>query len=135
MPHKLIHVAKIFDSNKGWSWLYLRNTGKSGFVWFHQPNETEEATEIRGDNAETAIYNARQQWKDQFFTTLKCGFRFTLPERDEIGSNALFHQMYASYAIMNGVYFDEEVGHQCIVREASSEALNLMKTLQARNAV
>lgn len=129
MPNKLIHVAKIYDAAGGWVWLFLRNTGETGFIWYQQ----EEPTGVHGDNAEEAIRNARRHWKDQFFTTLKCGFRFTLPERDEIGSNALFYHMQASYAIMNGVYYDEELGHQCIVREASAEALDLMKTLQAQN--
>ena len=135
MPNKLIHVAKIFDPAKGWSWLYLRKTADTGLVWFQQISETEEPTEVVGDNTEEAIFNARRRWKEQFFTTLKCGFRFTLPERDEIGTNALFHHMLASYAIMNGVYYDEELGHQCIVREASTEALDIMKTLQMQNRV
>jgi len=129
MPNKLIHIAKIYDAAGCWSWLFLRNTGETGFIWYRQ----DEPTGVRGDNAEEAIRNARRYWKDQFFTTLKCGFRFTLPGRDEIGSNALFYHMYASYAVMNGVYYDEELGHQCIVREASIEALDLMKTLQAQN--
>lgn len=132
MSNKLIHVAKIFTNE--WTWIYLRHAADTGFVW-HQlgSNGAEESTQIGGDNAEEAIFRARRHWKEQFFTTLKCGFRFTLPERDEIGSKALFHHMHASYAIMNGVYYDEELGHQCIVRDASTEALDLMKILQAQN--
>ncbi len=131
MPNKLVHIAKVLDPSRGWQWIHLRNTGETGFIWYRQ--NPEEPTSIKGDNAEEAIANARRQWKEQFFTTLKCGFRFTLPERDEIGTNALFHHMHASYAIMNGVYYDDELGHQCIVREASTEALDMMKRLQAEN--
>ena len=130
MPNHLIHVAKIFDSALGWTWLFLRHTGENEFVWFQQSGDAEQITGMRGSNAENAIFLARRHWKEHFFTTLKCGFRFTLPERDEIGSNALFCHMYASYAVMNGVYYDEELGHPCVVRDASNQALDLMKTLQ-----
>jgi len=61
---------------------------------------------------------------------VNCGFRYTLPERDEHGYNALFHQMAASYATSNGVYFDEESGNNCFVNFASEEAKNLLKVLQ-----
>jgi hypothetical protein len=40
--------------------------------------------------------------------------------------------MIASYATSNGVYFDDELGHQCIVREISQQAFDMWKRLEAQ---
>lgn len=128
---RLIHVAEIQEQNKGRCYLFLRQLDSYRFVWFKEisPNEEVE-TVIWGANPEEAIYAARQAWKNELFRTLQCGFRYTLPERDECGSNALFYQMAASYNSMNGVYFEDELGSNCIVHNASIEARNLLKRMQ-----
>ena len=64
---------------------------------------------------------------------MHCGFRYTLPERDEHGLNALFNQMVASYSSSNGVYFEQELGHPCIVQNASIQARLLWKKLKQAN--
>lgn len=127
---KLIHVACIQTSN-GFSYLLLRKIEPNRYVWFKEDRPGQETiTSVEGSNSEEAIRLARQFWKQDFFRTLQCGFRYTLPERDEHGYNALFHQMGASYSSMNGVYFDEELGCNCIVHNASNEARNLWQKLQ-----
>lgn len=128
--NNLMHVARIYTAGGVWRWLYLRKSAQGHYIWTAVDGEGQESdTPISADSAEEAIRLARRHWIDEFFDTLRCGFRFTLPERDEIGSNALFHQMVSSYSTMNGVYLDEELGHQCIVHDASQEALDLWKRL------
>ena len=100
-------------------------------MYKRQGTGVEVPTDISAETSEEALRLAHRQWKGSDFRTLRCGYRFTLPERDEIGSNALFHQMAASYATMNGVYFDDELGHQCIVKDASQEAYDLYKRLSS----
>lgn len=131
---KLIHAAKFFQDRIGWVLLLLRETSDHGYAWFSEtPDQTEMATDVTAENPEEAIRLAVNRWGKQSFRTVRCGYRFTLPERDEIGSNALLHHMIASYTIANGVYFDPELGHQCIVKETSQEALDLWKRLAAQN--
>lgn len=130
----LIHVARIFSAKGEWVSLYLRKTEAGLYVWHEvdlEGNET--VTPVSADSAEEAIRLAHRHWKSSSFTSLRCGTRFTLPERDEIGTDALFHQMVTSYGTMNGVYLDDELGHQCIVHDASQEALTLWKQLKANS--
>lgn len=125
----LIHIAEIAGA-AGKQWLYLRKVDPRKFTWFEQRENKEFATEVTADNIEEAMRLANRAWKDASFRTLICGFRFTLPERDEHGLNALFWQMMASYNSPSGIYFDEELGCNCIVQNASMEARNLWKKLK-----
>ncbi|MDP1879830.1 MAG: hypothetical protein Q8K60_02680 [Parachlamydiaceae bacterium] len=130
MEPKIIHVGKIFSSHQ--SYVLLKKLEPFRYVWFlknHQ-NQEDAQTEIWGGTPEEAIQAGRRFWKHHEFNLLHCGFRYTLPERDEIGTNALFHQMLASYESMTGVYFDEELGSNCIVNLASQEARDFAKSLQ-----
>lgn len=128
---RLIHVAEIQEPKKGKAYLFLRQLDPYRYEWFKEDDPGQEtATAIWGATTEEAIYAARKAWKQALFRTLKCGFRYTLPERDEHGSNALFSQMVASYSSMNGVYFEDELGSNCIVHHASIEACDLWKRLQ-----
>lgn len=127
---KLIHVACIFTQGK-WGYLFLRKDGDGHFAWHqekHPQNET--PTPVSGHTIEEALRLAARQWKNQSFRMLNCGFRYNLPERDEHGINALFHQMVASYSSANGVYYDEELGNNCFVQNASDEAYNLWQRLK-----
>lgn len=130
--NNLIHVAKIRVAGGAHQQLFLRKLDTGRYRWFHVQHDTQEESEssVAADSAEEAIRLAWRQWRQNSFTLLRCGFRFTLPERDEIGGNALFHQMVASYSTMNGIYLDEELGHQCIVHDASTEALLLWASLK-----
>lgn len=122
MQDKLIHVGIIQE--KGVKiYLFLREVAPQHYVWFKE----NEKTEVEATTIEEALRLAARFWKLDYFRTLNCGFRYTLPERDEHGTNALFHQMAASYASSNGIYFDEELGNNCVVYNASQEA----RTLQA----
>jgi hypothetical protein len=129
-PPKLIHVASIQLQNQGRLYLLLRQLAPHRYVWFREDKpEVETETPIWGGTPEEALLAARHAWNLEEFRPLHCGFRYTLPERDEVGTNALFHQMVASYASMNGVYFDEELSANCIVQNASIEARALGKRL------
>lgn len=125
---KLIHVGKIFPQG-GMQWVFLRQISEHLFQWFYAASE-EIATGVTADSVQEAMRLAFRTWKMVYFTTLNCGFRYTLPERDEHGINALFHQMIASLSSPNGIYFDEELGHLCFVQNASIEARDLWKQLQ-----
>jgi hypothetical protein len=129
---KLIHVACIFIQGR-WRHLFLRKATEEHFTWYQelQP-ETEEETPVSGHTIEEALRLAARHWKEQSFRMLHCGFRYTLPERDEHGINALFHQMIASYSSSNGIYYDEELGNNCFVQNASDEAYQLWKRLSKK---
>lgn len=130
---KLIHLAKIILPKKGAYLLLLRKDDPVRYTWYEEYEPTKErSTEIFAPTAEEAIRQAYSNWKEDNFRTINCGFRYTLPERDEHGNNALFHQMVASYSSMNGIYFDEELGHNCFINFASDEAKKLWKELQSQ---
>ncbi len=130
IQNKLIHVAFIYMKPKGRYKLFLRRKEANHIVWFEESeNNKEIETEITAQTVEEAIRLGRKHWKNHAFRTLNCGFRYTLPERDEHGMNALYCQMAASYASSNGVYFDEDLGHNCFVQAASLEARKLLKVL------
>lgn len=130
---KLIHLAQVILPKKGSCLLLLRREDPVRYEWYEEyENGKERKTSIFAPTAEEAIRQAYLNWQDHIFRTINCGFRYTLPERDEHGNNALFHQMVASYSSMNGIYFDEDVGHNCFVNFASDEAKKLWKELQAQ---
>ncbi len=120
-----IHAAKIHPNQ----YLCLNRDSESCFQWYSF--EKAEATGIKGSSITEAIRAGHKHWQKCYFRLLHCGFRYTLPERDEVGSNALFWQMALSYNSANGRYFDDEVGHLCYVDFASQEALKLWKTLRS----
>lgn len=127
---KLIHIGFIQIKGKGTVMVLLRQTKPLEYRWFEEINEDEVETTLFSDHSEEALRLGINYWKDDFFRTLNCGFRYSLPERDEHGVNALFHQMAASYSSSNGIYFDEEVGSNCIVHNASLQARGLLNKLQ-----
>ncbi len=127
---KLIHIGKFFEKGR-WNLLFLRQLEERHFEWFI-PNENweETATDVKADSIQEAQRLAVKAWKINYFRYLLCGFRYNLPERDEHGINALFHQMAASLSTSNGIYFDEELGHNCYVQNASNEARELLQKLR-----
>lgn len=152
MTQPIIHIARIQPKGGGIVYLYLRKIDQNQYTWFQEKinevNSTSDKsqtsdsqykneiqTPITAPNVEEALRLARKFWEPQnvSYRLVNCGFRYTLPERDEHGSNALFIQMVASYSSMNGVYFDEELGHLCIVHAASDEATQLLKRLKSEN--
>lgn len=124
---KLIHVAFIDRPKMRTRTLFLQKISENLYSWFEENQEMN----LSAPNIEEAIALARRSLKQFNFRTLKCGFRYTLPERDEHGSNALFWQMAASNSAPGGIYFDEEVGHNCFVQNSSLEALKLLKQIKA----
>lgn len=122
----LMHVARCLTPGQGWKMLFLMKSDPRTYTWF----EGENPTEVTADTIEAAMRLAYKYWEGRSFRTMMCGFRYTLPERDEHGLNALFWQMVLSYTSPNGIYFDEELGCNCYVQNASLEARNLWKELK-----
>lgn len=132
----LVHIAFILRPGSGKSTLFLRKLSDQRFCWFEEKSSQpgiEEDLQIEAINVEEALRLARRKLAPLSFRTLICGFRFSLPERDEHGINALFHQMAASYQAPGGIYFDAEVGHNCIVHNSSLEAQQLLRVLKKQN--
>lgn len=120
---RIIHAGFIFVEKQGRCPILLRHLNLFKYVWFlQQSNKKEIETAIWGGIIGEAIAAARKAWKINNLSFLNCGFRYTLPERDEVGTNALFYQMVSSYSSALGVYFDEELGSNCIIQNASLEA-------------
>jgi len=129
-PPKLIHAAVARIRGEGKVILLLRETAPYHYQWYMEKDGFEVDTAVSAPTVEDALRLARHQWKNDSFRTIICGFRYTLPERDEHGCNALFHQMAASYANSGKTYFDEELGNNCVVFHASEEAIDLWHRLQ-----
>lgn len=127
---KLIHLARIIVQGGEVCYLLLRKIDFHQFSWFERIHGAEKETPVQAFAFEEAMQKARKHWKLHEFRTVNCGFRYTLPERDEHGTNALFHQMAASYSAPNGIYFDDELGNNCIVNFASAEARSVWKELK-----
>lgn len=132
MSSQLIHIATAILPKRGKSLLLLRKEGDRDYTWFID-GAVEERSDVKGMTVEEAMRAAYCRFRLNSFKTVACGFRYTLPERDEHGMNALFHQMKASYSSINGVYYDEELGHNCFVQNASDEAIALWKKLKGEN--
>lgn len=133
MTSKLIHVAEIQLPQKGKVPLYLREISPHEYRWFQVSEAGEKKTDVVGITIEEALKLAHRHFRHDYFRTLNCGFRYTLPERDEHGMNALFHQLAASHSTLDGVYFDEELGHNCTVQNASQEAIKLLKNIKTND--
>ncbi|WP_059359646.1 hypothetical protein [Parachlamydia acanthamoebae] len=131
--YPLIHVGFCKKPTPP-QYLFLRKVEEHRYIWFEEKADGEEATtEVEAQNVPEALRLAKAAWKDDYFEFMHCGFRYTLPERDEHGLNALFNQMVASYSSSNGVYFEQELGHPCIVQNASIQARLLRKKLKQAN--
>ena len=127
----LIHVGRRYPQGGGVVWLFLRKVNPHTFTWFERQNENQEIeTAMTAPTIREAIRLANDLWKEDLFSLLRCGFRYPMPERDEHGQNALFYQMVASLSSMNGIYFDEELGSNCFVQNASSEARTVWEQLR-----
>lgn len=129
---KIIHVGVLFKERPQYAFLRQK---EHFYEWSIEQSDlsTEIQTDLRASSIQEAIRIAKKQWKNLSFRTIICGFRYILPERDEHGMNALFHQMTSSYSKGNGVYIDEELGHNCIVHYASDEAKTIWKRLKEQN--
>lgn len=128
---KLIHVAFILRHKQGKSTLFLRKISDQEYAWFEEYEEdpgVEKEIALKATTVEEAMRLAHRHLNEFSFRTLNCGFRYSLPERDEHGCNALYWQMVASYSSPGGVYFDEEVGHNCFVQGASLQALKIWRS-------
>ena len=115
----IFHIAKIYPKGHI-QYIFLKKEDDQ-FYW--------EGLDYKEDNYNSALKIGAEHWKDDYFQLVNCGFRYSLPIRDEVGMNALFWQMAKSYKSSNGVYFDEDVGHECIVKFASDEALGIWKKI------
>jgi hypothetical protein len=129
---RIIHVGSIQEKSR-WKFVFLREKALKSYVWFIDNENGESEMAISATTIEEALSQANKQLKSKGFKFLNCGFRYTLPERDEHGNNALFFQMKESYNSSNGVYFDEILGNNCHVQFASLEAQHLLRKLKKEN--
>ncbi len=106
-----IHLAEIFEGKK--IPLTLMKEGEEIYVW-HRDGKP---TDVVAASPEEAFKKARKRWNQSRFHAVYCGTKFTLPERDEHGSPASYQDMKRSLSSMTGVYYDEALGHNCIVRD------------------
>lgn len=119
MIESLVHVANV-----GSETLFLRKSAEGQFQWMNQENP------VSGefDSLEKALEYA---WRQEGFTPMACGYKFTLPERDEHGTPALFEEMAKSLNSMTGIYFDEREGHNCIVNQIPSNTRRFFEHLKS----
>ena len=131
MGSNLIHLAH-YQGPHGHKVLLLLRKEEERFRWYQQGGNGEQPLGLEGATAEEAILKASERFRNEGFRPVECGIRFSAVERDEHGMNALYCQMVASYSSghIDGVYFDEQVGHDCYVQQASEEALQLWKELE-----
>jgi hypothetical protein len=129
----LIHAA-IYKPRGRRVYLLLRQDSSGNYRWHEVQEDSGEIEKpVSGQSLSEAMQNAYKAWRLNSFLPLQCGFRFTLPERDEIGRPAFFHEMIASYRSMTGGYFEPAANVMCIVQKASKEALDLWKRLEKEN--
>lgn len=112
----IIHVGK------GDSGLYTL-VQDSSFKWFlnGKPTEVESLT------LPLALIEAQKAFKLDRFQLLQCGVKFSLPERDEHGTPALYCDMIKSLASSNGQYFDPLYGQNFIVHQIPSATRELIR--------
>lgn len=128
----ILHVGSILSSNGRREYLFLlQEKDRPGYCWFTQKHLGDlQPTSCEGSSIDEALNFAAKKWKEDYFSLLHCGFLYALPIRDEVGTNALFSQMIASYSSPSGIYLDKALGHQCFVDYASQEALQLWHSLR-----
>jgi hypothetical protein len=103
---KLIHVAKVFEG-----WLLLREVAPHRYQWFRG----DVPTQVEALSIQEAMRLGWAAFQFEGFEPLRCGYKYTLPERDEHGTPALFWEMAESLKTPSGQYFDPAAGHNCIV--------------------
>lgn len=113
-----IHAATIKEEGKE-KMLFLKKA-QGGFQWTDR--------EVEFDSLPKALDYA---WKEKF-SLLPCGYKFTLPERDEHGTPALFEEMAKSLNSMSGVFFDEREGLNCIVHQIPTTTRRFFEQLKMK---
>lgn len=115
---------------KNWHLVLCKES--ESFQWFiyNIEDKTLVETSCKGPNIGQTCHLARLKWARWGFRTFRCGTLFTLPERDEIGSPALFHEMVQSLSNSSGVVFDSNRGYSYRVDQISEEAIRFYKTIK-----
>jgi len=116
--------------SRGAPLLFLRKTDPSIYKWscFQQDKETN--TDLEAYSLDEAL-----RILPETYSIIGCGYLFTLPERDEHGTPALFSQMAKSLASSNGIYFDEDYGHNCVVHQIPLNTRRLYESLLSCNRI
>lgn len=114
---KIIHIAKL-DRDKI---ITLQELTPGLFDWFDQ----DKSLNLSSSSIEEAFKKGRKELKARGFSPIHCGYKFTLPERDEHGKEALYIDMMKSLASPNGIFFDETMGHNAVVHQIPSYVRNL----------
>lgn len=141
-----LHVGQLFgrlseifpeENLSLWSqeariWHLVLRKESEFFHWFIYNTENKNliATSCKGPNIGQTCHLARLRWARWGFRTLHCGTLFILPERDEIGSPALFHEMVQSLSNSSGAVFDPNRGYSYRVDQISEEAIRFYKEIK-----
>lgn len=108
--------------------LVLSKTPEGRYAWkfLDRPSDVI----LKANTVQEAIRLGEKWGRDSGFKMQACGYLFTLPEREEHGNNALFSQMVKSLESPNGVYFDEGLGHLCVVHQIPIQARRLYERIR-----
>lgn len=123
----LISLATINKNRGEKPFYFLRKINPKLFRWFFQDQETS----LEAIDLDEAFRLAYREWPD--LQVIGCGYLFTLPERDEHGTPALFSEMVKSLESSNGIFFEEERGHNCIVHQIPLTTQKIYKDLKANH--
>ena len=116
---KIIHKALV---NNKWIDLVEIEPGKYG--WY----EGEHSLDLNAASIPLAFVIARKAYPD--FNPIAAGYKYTLPERDEHGKEALYCEAVKSLESSNGVFFDEKAGHNVVVHLIPQKTIDLIRGLK-----
>ncbi len=66
-PPKLIHVGLISLKDASPGYLFLKQLDPYHFAWFEPSGDNDQEPKVAAETVGTAIHQARQHWKLQYF--------------------------------------------------------------------
>ncbi len=113
---KIIHKARV--NNK---WIDLVEIEPAKYGWY----EGDRSLDLNAGSIPLAFSIARKAFPD--FLPIAAGYKYTLPERDEHGKEALYCEAVKSLESPNGVFFDEKAGHNVVVHLIPQKTIDLIR--------
>ena len=113
---KIIHKALV--NNK---WIDLVEIEPGQYGWF----DGDLSLGLKASTIPLAFSMARKNFSS--FKPISAGYKYTLPERDEHGKEALYYEAVKSLESPNGVFFDEFAGHNAVVHLIPQKTIDLIR--------
>lgn len=113
---KIIHKARV--NNK---WIDLVEIEPAKFGWY----DGDRSLDLNATSIPLAFAKARKTFSN--FLPIAAGYKYTLPERDEHGKEALYCEAVKSLESSNGVFFDEKAGHNVVVHLIPQKTIDLIR--------